>query len=152
MSSPVVAGFSNGHLSPDNAMPSNTNAETSEADTDVSHAHHSPMTHSSPAESEIIARETPDHADLDEGYLDSDAYSVANASDDADSDVREQSAASHQDDDGESEPEADHEPDASPGSSRASKRKAEVAEDTFIKANPELYGLRRSVSCAVSLP
>ncbi|KAG5971550.1 hypothetical protein E4U58_007453 [Claviceps cyperi] len=144
MSSPVVAGFSNGHLSPDNSMQSNTIVETGEGDTDVSHAHHSPMTHSSPAESEITTRETPDHAGLDEGYLGSDASSVANALDDADSDVGEQSVASHQDDDGESEPEADHEPDASPDSSRASKRKAEVAEDTFIKANPELYGLRRS--------
>lgn len=133
----------NGHLSPDDAMPSTIVVEAGQSDTHLSDAHDSPMTHSSPADSDAPARESPDDADQDQGYLDSDDSSVANGSEDAGSVVQE-SEPSQQDDDGEQEPET------SPDSSRASKRKAAVSEDHFIKANPELYGLRRSVCCAVS--
>ncbi|KAG6007422.1 hypothetical protein E4U21_006011 [Claviceps maximensis] len=137
MSSPVVMASTNGHLSPDGAMSSTIVVEADQSDTHLSDAHDSPMSHSSPAESDLPARETPDHADQDQGYSDSDESSVANASEDAGS-VMQESVASQEDDDGEQEPET------SPDSSRASKRKAAVSEDHFIKANPELYGLRRS--------
>lgn len=144
MSSPVVTGLTNGHLSPDDAVTSTVVVEAGPSDTDLPDVHDSPMAHSSPPDSEIPARETPEHADRDQGYMDSDNSSQVNASEDADFDMQE-SVVSQQDDDGEQDRES------STGSSRASKRKAAVSEDDFIKANPELYGLRRSVCCGLSL-
>lgn len=144
MSSTLATSSVNGHLSRDDAMASTVIVEVGRSDTDLPDAHDSPMTHSTPSDSELPARETPDLAERDQASLDSDNSSIANASEDADFDMQE-SVASQQDDDGERECET------SPDSSRASKRKAAVSEDEFIKANPELYGLRRSVCCAVLL-
>ena len=42
-------------------------------------------------------------------------------------------------------------PSPSEGSSRRGKRKASVEEEDYINVNPELYGLRRSVSQAITL-
>ncbi len=41
---------------------------------------------------------------------------------------------------------------SSQGSRRGSKRKAAIEEDEYIKANPELYGLRRSVRNQAGCP
>lgn len=62
----------------------------------------------------------------------------AQASDDADYDMEESLAASQSD---------EHRDDRSTSreSRRALKRKAVVEEDDYIRENPELYGLRRSV-------
>jgi chromodomain-helicase-DNA-binding protein 1 len=45
-----------------------------------------------------------------------------------------------------------HDGSSSEGESRRGKRKAEVDDEELMKLNPELYGLRRSVSCISSIP
>lgn len=62
----------------------------------------------------------------------------AQASDDADYDIEESQAASQSE---------EHRDDRSTSreSRRAPKRKAPAEEDEYIRENPELYGLRRSV-------
>lgn len=67
----------------------------------------------------------------------SDNASEDNASDDGDFDMEESIPSQHDD--------AEEERASSIDSNRVPKRKAAVAEDEYIKANPELYGLRRSV-------
>lgn len=62
----------------------------------------------------------------------------AQASDDADYDIEESPAPSQSDANRESR-------STSQDSRRAPKRKAVVEEDDYIRENPELYGLRRSV-------
>ena len=69
----------------------------------------------------------------------SDDFSHGNASDDADFDM-EDDLPSPQTDGA-----ANGAASSSQASSRAAKRKAGTGEDEYIKANPELYGLRRSV-------
>jgi chromodomain-helicase-DNA-binding protein 1 len=61
-----------------------------------------------------------------------------NADEDGDFDMQESLPSQHD------ETAEDHA--SSTDSNRASKRKAPMGEDDYIKANPELYGLRRSVS------
>jgi len=65
------------------------------------------------------------------------------ASDDADYDMEETPAASQSDDNRD-------ERSTSNESRRAPKRKAGAEEDDYIRENPELYGLRRSV-CHIAL-
>lgn len=62
-----------------------------------------------------------------------------NASDDGDFDMEESLPSQNED--------AAEDHASSTDSNQTSKRKAPVEEDEFIKANPELYGLRRSVRC-----
>jgi hypothetical protein len=78
-------------------------------------------------------------------FAESEDSSDGNASDDADFDM-EDDVPSPQ-----SEPAADDAESSSRDSSRAAKRKAATNEDAYIKANPELYGLRRSVRRHVPL-
>ncbi len=68
----------------------------------------------------------------------------AQASDDADYDMEESAAASQSD---------EHRDDRSTSreSRRAPKRKAVAEEDEYIRENPELYGLRRSVCLLTQL-
>lgn len=61
-----------------------------------------------------------------------------NVSEDADFDMEESPAASHSD-------AAQDERSASNDSRQSSKRKVATEEEDYIAANPELYGLRRSV-------
>ena len=147
MSSPAVAGPVNGHLSPGEAVSATVFVETGHSDTDLPDAHESPLHRSSPSASEEPLGE-PDAfrpADNDRGLSDSDESSRGNASEDADFDMHE-SVHSPQGGNGELDR------DSSPDSSLPSKRKAPVSEDDFIKANPELYGLRRSVCSSVFIP
>ncbi|KAH0601001.1 hypothetical protein MHUMG1_02002 [Metarhizium humberi] len=137
MSSPVVMGPVNGHLSPDDAMTSTVDAEVGQSDTDIPDARESPMDRSSPSASEAQPHETPDHIDEDRASSDDDGSSLDNASEDGDFDMQE-SVASPQDGDAEVNRES------SPASSRPSKRKTTVAEEDYMRENPELYGLRRS--------
>lgn len=46
----------------------------------------------------------------------------------------------------------DHDRSSSESSSRPGKRKADVDDEEYMKQNPELYGLRRSVQSPPSLP
>ena len=67
----------------------------------------------------------------------------AQASDDADYDMEESAAASQSDENRDDR-------STSRESRRAPKRKAVAEEDEYIRENPELYGLRRSV-CSLTL-
>lgn len=89
--------------------------------------------------------EYPESADEDENTYMGDREAIVssdsdndNASEDADFDVEESPAASHSD-------AAQDERSASNDSRQSSKRKVEAEEEDYIAANPELYGLRRSV-------
>ncbi|OAA43288.1 chromo domain-containing protein 1 [Metarhizium rileyi] len=137
MSSPVMMGPVNGHLSPDDAMNSKLDVEVDRSDTDIPDAHDSPLDASSPSASEIHPNETPSHVDEDRAFSDDDESSAGNASEDADFDIQE-SVASHQDDN------VERDRASSSASSRPSKRKAVVVEEDYMRENPELYGLRRS--------
>jgi chromodomain-helicase-DNA-binding protein 1 len=89
----------------------------------------SPAAHESSEDAEAEL-DLNDHAESSEDE--------AQASDDADYDIEETPAAS-QSDEHRDERSMSHE------SRRAPKRKAGVGEDDYIRDNPELYGLRRSV-------
>jgi chromodomain-helicase-DNA-binding protein 1 len=72
-------------------------------------------------------------------FEESDQSSDDNASQDADFDMEDDLPSPQ------SEPVPDPAGSSSRDSSRGAKRKAGIEEDEYIKANPELYGLRRSV-------
>jgi chromodomain-helicase-DNA-binding protein 1 len=82
-------------------------------------------------------------AELDSNNPAESGEDEAQASDDADYDMEETPAAS-QSDDHHDERSTSHE------SRRVPKRKAGAEEDDYIRENPELYGLRRSVSWTTS--
>ncbi|KHN96343.1 chromo domain-containing protein 1 [Metarhizium album ARSEF 1941] len=136
MSSPVVMGPVNGHMSPDDAITPPVDVEVGQSDTDISNARESPMDRSSPSTSEAQPQETPNHVDQDGASSDDDGSRPDNASDDGDFDMQESVATPHGD--------AEVDRESSPASSRPPKRKAAVAEEDYMRENPELYGLRRS--------
>jgi chromodomain-helicase-DNA-binding protein 1 len=125
-------------LSPGDAMTSTVVVETGRSDIDIADGLGSPMDGSSPSASEVHPPETSNHASEDREYSDSDGSSAGNASEDADFDMQASVASQH---------DADGEPDrdSSPASSRPSKRKPAIVEEDYMRENPELYGLRRSV-------
>lgn len=99
------------------------------------------MEHSSPSISEDRNGETPNHLHEHHHMSGSDGSSGGNASDDADFEMQDGVLSQHDDGVGQDR-------ESSADSSRLSKRKSPVAEEEFIQANPELYGLRRSVCCS----
>lgn len=138
MSSPEVAGPTNGHSSQYEVISSMAAVESGQSDIDLPDARHSSAARSSPADSDLPVQETPDYADERLAYSQSDISEERHASQDADYDMHEAVASQPDDDDDQSR-------ESTPNSNRPSKRKALVSEDDYIKANPELYGLRRSV-------
>ena len=136
MSTPSLGGPSNGHLSPGHEMNLELDSEARLSDSNSPEPHDPPSNRSSPSPSED-ANDISNHVDNDIQMSESDDASDDNASEDADFDMAE-SLPSQNDD-------AEEEHASSTDSNRAPKRKAPVAEDEYIKANPELYGLRRSV-------
>ncbi|PTB46818.1 uncharacterized protein TrAFT101_003740 [Trichoderma asperellum] len=150
MSSPSEGDPSNGNLSPDDSMTFSAAADQQENESDISEgldAPNSPLEHPSPSEPEASNDEAMNHADVDHHMSESEESSVADASEDGDFDMQATSPSQHGNDD--EDDHEDEEDDATAGrasssdSARAPKRKAPV-EDEYIKANPELYGLRRS--------
>lgn len=136
MFTPPLGAHSNGHLSPGDEMNLILDNEARPTDNDSPEAYIPPSNRSSPPPSDD-ANEASNHFDNDQQMSESEAASEDNASEDADFDM-EESLPSQNDDALE-----DHA--SSTDSTRAPKRKLPAAEDEFIKANPELYGLRRSV-------
>lgn len=136
MSTPTLGGPSNGHLSPGDELDISFAVETIPDDSDASGIQDTPADNPSPSPSEEDHDVIND--DNDDGHKSqSDQSSEDNASEDGDFDMEESLPSQHED------PEDEHA--SSSSSSRAPKRKAPVGEDEYIKANPELYGLRRSV-------
>ncbi|RFU79960.1 chromo domain-containing 1 [Trichoderma arundinaceum] len=149
MSSPSEGDPSNGNLSPDDSMTFSAAADQRGNESDISEgldAPNSPFEQPSPSDPEASNDEAPNHADVDHRMSESEESSVADASDDGDFDMQATSPSQHGNDE---EDENEDEDDVTAGrasssdSGRAPKRKAPV-EDEYMKANPELYGLRRS--------
>ena len=145
MSAPAAGVPMNGHLSPDDAMDSTLVSRGGRDDSDARMSH-SPR---------LAANGSSRQVQLDEHDVlsDSDASADDNASDDGDFDMQQSSPSRHEDhDDLEIIDDTVPSPTraSSTESSRPVKRKANVEEDEFIKANPELYGLRRSVRAPAS--
>lgn len=139
MSSPLEPGPTNGYGSPEGGSPSPIVAAGHQSDSDLSDMHDNAarLASSSPS---------PDPNDLS-GYMNGapdfaeseSSGDENNASDDADFDMDEDAASVAQSD-GAGDVHSD-----SNDSQRPTKRKVPAREDDYIKANPELYGLRRSV-------
>jgi chromodomain-helicase-DNA-binding protein 1 len=127
----------NGHPSPDQADNSSVASQRRRSDSDNSDVNNHPSGNRSPSlsgDANGARNGTDDDIDMDE----SDVPTPDNASEDADFDMKESPSSQHEDD-------VLQECASSTDSSRAPKRKAAVVEDEFMRANPELYGLRRSV-------
>ncbi|KJZ80588.1 hypothetical protein HIM_00438 [Hirsutella minnesotensis 3608] len=138
MSTPTEGGPANGHLSPEDVSNSIASSERVPSESPHHEAHDSPAEPSSPALSED--RNGDPSIDLHEDHDVSgsgDESSRGNASDDADFEMQDDAVSQHEQD-----VVQDHE--SYSDSPRPSKRKSPVAEEDYIKANPELYGLRRS--------
>lgn len=126
----------NGHTSPQLPIISGAVSDSRASDSDASEAEDNPaVTSRSPS----ISNDQDELNGVDEGndVEESDVPTPDNASEDADFDVQP-SPQSQPDEAMEDRP-------SSSDSNRAPKRKAAVVEDDFMRANPELYGLRRSV-------
>lgn len=148
MSAPATGAPMNGHLSPDDAMDSTLVSRHRTEDEAIS---------DTPIESDARLSPSPlpaangssrhIHLDENDALSESEQSADDNASDDGDFDMQQSSPSRHED-----QEDLEVLDDAVPNSARASssessrpaKRKANE-EDEFIKANPELYGLRRSV-------
>lgn len=150
MSSPSEGDPSNENLSPDDSMTFSAVADQQANESDISEgldAPNSPSEHPSPSDAEASNDEATNHADVDHHMSESEASSVADASDDGDFDMQATSPsqqANDEEDENEDEDDVTAGRASSSDSNRAAKRKAPV-EDEYMKANPELYGLRRSV-------
>jgi chromodomain-helicase-DNA-binding protein 1 len=135
MSTPAEGGPSNGHLSPIPLAERNIVTRRAPSESDLSDAGNEPMVESSHSPSDD-ADDASAHIDETHVMSESDESSQGNASDDAEFDMPD----AHVPSDAEAEERA-----SSSDSNRATKRKAPAEEDDYIRANPELYGLRRSV-------
>lgn len=127
----------NGHLSPDPAIKTSIASEHRRSESGFSDAHNGHSADRSPSplgDADEELNGIHDGSDMSEG----DVPTPDNASEDADFDMQESPPSHHEDD-------AIRERGSSVDSSRGPKRKAAVVEDEFMRANPELYGLRRSV-------
>lgn len=140
MSSPSQGGSPNGHLSArsssNSPQPENTRLSGSELSDAHDAAADPPSPSPDPEDSTAYMNGGHDFAES------SDSPDENNASDDADFDMGDEI------DDEPTNVQSDAAGDSrssSNESSRPAKRKAAVEEEDFIKANPELYGLRRSV-------
>lgn len=149
MSSPALGSPINGHVIKDDDVASTDLPERHRNGSDAQNGVDDAVRPPSPSAMSDTIEDAPNHADED-NMVEDDAYSDEDASHDADYEMNE-SPQSHHDDHDEILPDRA----SSTDSNRASKRKAPAEEDDFIRANPELYGLRRSVRpqsmCEVAL-
>ncbi|OLN95925.1 Chromo domain-containing protein 1 [Colletotrichum chlorophyti] len=138
MSSPLEPGPTNGYRSPKGASPSPIVASGNQSDSDLSDVRDNAAVLASPSPSP----DPNDSADFNGGPDFAESESSGddnNASDDGDFDMEDDVASVAQSDG----PGDAH--SSSNDSQRPNKRKAASrGEDDYIKANPELYGLRRS--------
>ncbi|GJC86994.1 chromodomain helicase hrp1 [Colletotrichum liriopes] len=140
MSSPLEPGPTNGYRSPEGDSPSAIVAAGHQSDSDLSDMRDNAarLASSSPSldpnDSTGYINGAPDFAETESSGDEN------NASDDADFDMDEDVASVVQSDG------AGDVHSSSNDSQRPTKRKPAAREDDFIKANPELYGLRRSPS------
>lgn len=145
MSSSPEPNFANGNASPTAEGPSLIDPDDRISGSELSDAyeHAAAAQPFSAASSPSERAESPDNAQIEVGALGEESSDEDNnASDDADFDMDEDAAASQSD--------VAQDAVSSSNSSRgATKRKADVGEDSYMRENPELYGLRRSVCLAI---
>lgn len=145
MSSPALGSPVNGHAIADDEIDSHILADRRRADSDASDRSVTPSHQPSPMAS---VRATDDGANnMSDGdpMSESEQSSADDASHDADFEMQNDLPSPQDHDD---EPRGR---ESSTDSHQASKRKASFDEEEYIRANPELYGLRRSVSHAQPL-
>lgn len=142
MSSPALGSPINGHITADDANTSSIIVDRHRSASPASNGSRPPSRPTSPSNSIREPRDVANHLSDDDRMSESAGSSPGDASHDADFDM-EESAPSPRD---------DHDHDhrlvdraSSSDSISAPKRKAEFDEEEYIRANPELYGLRRSV-------
>lgn len=138
MSTPTFGDPSNGHLSAGDEISMSFDTGDHATDSDSHDAPDHTLDPPSPTSS--------DDANHDSNMIQDDTHMSAseqssedNASDDGDFDMEESVLSQNED--------VIEDRASSTDSARTSKRKAPVEEEDYIKANPELYGLRRSVRC-----
>lgn len=142
MSSSPEPSFANGHHSPLDELDVDNVADNAQSESDLSEVNDTVVAQPLPSisayphhsrEGDKVDMDSPDAAESSEDGID-------NASDDADFDMEDSPAASQSD-------AAQDDRSASNESRPAAKRKVPiiVEEDEFMRTNPELYGLRRSV-------
>lgn len=138
MSTSVEGGPLNGHLSPEPEYDQNSHSEAAQSDSDLSDVQREPADEPSPSPSDSVL----ENSKYVDGEMDmsasDDEPTPDNAFEDAEFDMEESPPSQHDD--------AVETRSSSSGSHRASKRKVSPAEDQYMRDNPELYGLRRSVS------
>lgn len=138
MSTSVEGRPLNGHLSPEPEYEQDAHTEPAQSDSDLSDAHREPVDEPSPTSSD----NDPQTSKYADGEMDmsasDDEPTPDNAFEDGEFDMEESPPSQHDD--------AVETRSSSSGSQQASKRKVSAAEDQYMRENPELYGLRRSVS------
>ncbi|KAH7252167.1 P-loop containing nucleoside triphosphate hydrolase protein [Fusarium tricinctum] len=135
MSTPTLGGPSNGHLSPSDGISMSFDTGDQVTDSDSHDVPDHTFDQPSPASSDDANHDS--HIAQDDTHQSaSEQSSDDNASDDGDFDMEGSLPSQNED--------AAEDRASSTDSNQTSKRKAPVEEDEFIKANPELYGLRRS--------
>lgn len=137
MSSPSEDGPINGHRSPDPTIDPQPTDDRRGSDGNLSDTQRGPRSNRSMSAPESDAEEL-NGVDNAPDMAESDPPTPDDASGDADFDIEESRPSPHDEEMPEDHP-------SSSDSGRGSKRKADVAEDDFMRADPELYGLRRSV-------
>lgn len=137
MSSPSEDGPTNGHRSPSPPIEAQPTGDRRSNDSELSDARNGPPSNRSMSAADSDAEEI-NGADNAPDMAESDPPTPDDASEDADFDMEESRPSPHDEDAAADRP-------SSSDSGRGSKRKAGVAEDEFMRADPELYGLRRSV-------
>lgn len=138
MSSSPEGGMANGHTSPLVNPGPRIVLDDRQSDSELSDVNETAALQPSDSPSTRHDSSEDANADLDDQEpVESSDNDNNNASDDADFDMRESPAASRA--------ASRHDRSPSHDSRRPTKRKATMDEEDFIAANPELYGLRRSV-------
>lgn len=139
MSSPALGSPINGHMVADDAVNSHILAQRRRSDSDASNRSVTPSHPASPMGSIRGASDGANHTFDGDRMSESEESSADDASHDADFEMQHD-APSPTDHDDEPRGRA-----SSSDSTQAPKRKASFDEEEYIRANPELYGLRRSV-------
>lgn len=139
MSSPALGSPINGHVTEDDENDSHNPTQRFRSNSDASNRSLTPSQQPSPVESFRGVSHGANKISDDDRMSESADSSADDASHDADYEVHNE-PPSPKDHDAEPRGRA-----SSSDSNQASKRKASVDEEEYIRANPELYGLRRSV-------
>lgn len=141
MSSPPSGSPVNGHVIKEEAFSSTAIPERHRSASDTQNGIDDSVRQPSPDQTPTATEDAPGEI-VDDIVMHQTTSSDEDASHDADYEMHATPGSNHDDGD---DDEVLLDRASSTDSNRASKRKAPVDEDDFIRANPELYGLRRSV-------